>query len=108
MKAVFEIKEVRQSWHNPLEPKKISTKEAIAREFENFEITERGEPLFRLLRIQANQALVEYNRAYTLKSYEQPSSRSLWIAVRESAEFSSLWNSNGITKKLTLKSIEED
>ena len=108
MKAFFELKEVSQSWSNPAEPKKITAKEITAEEGEQFDTTEKNEPMFRLLRTNGEKALVEYNRAYTLKGYEQPLNRTAWIETRQTVEFSSLWNSNGLTKKLTLKKISNE
>ena len=108
MKAFFELKEVSQSWSKPSEPRKITAKEIEAEEGEAFDTTEKNEPMFRLLRANGDKVLVEYNRAYTLKGYEQPLSRTTWIETRQTVEFSSLWNSNGLTKKLTLKKISEE
>ncbi len=108
MKAVFDLKQVMQSWEKPMEPKRITSKEVEAGLDEQFDTTEKGEPMFRLLRVQGEKALVEYNRAYTLKGYEQPINRTVWLETKNTVEFSSLWNSNGITKKLTLKRIERE
>ncbi len=105
-KAVFEIKDVFQSWSKPLEPKKIEVKEVSADLYDTFEQTEKGEPLFRFVQCSGGKVLMEYNRAYTLKGYEQPISRTIWIEPRQMIEFSSLWNSNGLTKRVTLKRIE--
>lgn len=108
MKAFFELKEVNQSWSNPNEPKRITAKEVTAEEGEQFDTTEKDEPMFRFLQVKGDKALIEYNRAYTLKGYEQPISRTIWIDTRQTIEFSSLWNSNGLTKKLTLKKLGEE
>ncbi|HIH21194.1 MAG TPA: hypothetical protein HA222_00830 [Candidatus Diapherotrites archaeon] len=108
MKAVFDLKEVSQSWSKPTEPKRITAKEVIAEEGEQFDLTEKSEPMFRFLRCNSDKALIEYNRAYTLKGYEQPLSRTIWIELKQTVEFSSLWNSNGLTKKLTLKKLESE
>ena len=108
MKAFFDLKEVRQSWSKPNEPKKITAKEVIAEEGEQFDMTEKNEPMFRLLRANGGKVLLEYNRAYTLKGYEQPLSRTVWMEERQTIEFSSLWNNNGLTKKLTLKKISNE
>ena len=105
-KALIEIKEILQSWSDPTIPKKVTTKEVSVSEAEHFDSTEKGEPLFRLVKLGEDKALVEYNRAYTLKGYEQPMSRTIWLESHKPVEFSSLWNSNGVTKRLTLKRME--
>lgn len=108
MKAYFDLKEVSQSWSKPNEPKKITAKEVVAEEGEQFDMTEKNEPMFRLLRANGDKVLLEYNRAYTLKGYEQPLSRTVWMEERQTIEFSSLWNNNGLTKKLTLKKLSNE
>ncbi|MFH0885494.1 MAG: hypothetical protein V1847_00115 [Candidatus Diapherotrites archaeon] len=103
---MFEIKDVSQSWSKPLEPKKVEVKEVQVEQYDTFEQTEKGEPLFRFVQTGGGKVPMEYNRAYTLKGYEQPISRTIWIEPRQTIEFSSLWNSNGFTKRVTLKRIE--
>lgn len=105
MKAFFELKEIFQSWTDPLADKRIESKDVMAGINEYFDTTEKGKPMFRLVQMNGDKVLVEYNRDYTLKGYEQPLSRTIWVKVNEPVSFSSLWNSNGITKKLVLKRI---
>ena len=104
--ALFEIREVEQSWSQPKAPKKITTKEVSAHVSEYFDATEKGEPMFRLVKAEPNKVLIEYNRAYSLKGYSQPMNRSVWMQANQPIEFSSLWNDNGFTKRLTLKRME--
>lgn len=105
MQAVFELKQIEQSWSSPSTPKKITVKEIVAELDQTFDQTEKGEPMFRLAKFGTDKVLIEYNRAYTLKGYEQPMSRTTWLEPHKSVEFSSLWNSNGVTKRLTLKNL---
>lgn len=105
MQAVFELKQIEQSWTNPSQPKKITAKEVVAELDQTFDLTEKNEPMFRVAKFSNDKVLIEYNRAYTLKGYEQPQSRTIWLEPHKAVEFSSLWNSNGVTKRLTLKNI---
>lgn len=105
MQAVFELKQIEQSWSSPNTPKKTSMKEVVAELDQTFDLTEKGEPMFRVAKFGTDKVLIEYNRAYTLKGYEQPMSRTIWLEPHKSVEFSSLWNSNGVTKRLTLKNL---
>lgn len=106
LKAVFEVTEVKRSWKSPLSGASVSRKNYSVEELQAFDETEKGEPLFRLLKLDGGKALIHYDRGYGLKGYSQPSNRRVWVELGEPTEFSSLWNENGVTKKLLLKGIE--
>lgn len=106
MEVVFELKEVFQSWAPPFD-KKIEEKSFSVKENENFDQMQgsEGQPIFKLVSAHQDKALVEYNRLYTLKGYNQPASRQVWIGLGESIEFSHMWGNHGVTKKLTYKGL---
>lgn len=106
MAAIFEVETLFQHWGPPFE-KKTETNEFRANENERFDTVNEKlpEPLFKLVRFSQDRALVEYNRLYTLKGYEQPQNRQIWIELEKSASFSFLWGEHGITKKVFFKGI---
>ncbi len=106
MPALFEVEILLQHWGPPFEKKK-ETSEFRVNEATSFDIISDRQPekLFRLLRYTSEKALVEYNRLYTLKGYEQPANRQIWIENGKSAQFSYLWGEHGITKKVFYKGI---
>ncbi|MBI4043922.1 MAG: hypothetical protein HY393_03915 [Candidatus Diapherotrites archaeon] len=104
MKAVIEIKETSQDWRPPFK-KNTKAEEITVQENTEFDPLKDKGHLFKVHRIAGDKVLVEYNRAYTVKGYEQPQNRSVWIGLNESKSFSALWNDNGTTKTLTVKAI---
>ncbi len=105
MQATFEITEVNQPWRPPFE-KTVSNKEFRVRANEGFDSTaDSKEPVFKLVQILGDKALIEYRRDYTPKGYEQPQARQFWFKIGETREFSHLWGENGTTKKLTFKGM---
>ncbi|MFA4906950.1 MAG: hypothetical protein WC602_01635 [archaeon] len=104
MKAIIEVKNIAQDWKPPFQ-KKIDVKEFTVDETKEFDEDSVHEFVFRLCRINGDKCQIEYNRGYTLKGYEQPGDRKIWLESGESKEISQLWNSNGITKKVTLKQL---
>ncbi len=105
MHALFEITEVSQPWRPPFE-KTVSSKEFQVQTSEGFDSTaDSKEPVFKLVQILGDKALIEYRRDYTPKGYEQPQARQFWFKIGETREFSHLWGENGTTKKLTFKGM---
>ncbi len=106
MPALFEVELLLQHWGPPFEKKK-ETNEFRVDEATSFDSVSERQPekLFKLIRYTPERALVEYNRSYTLKGYEQPFNRQIWIENGKSAQFSYLWGEHGITKKVFYKGI---
>lgn len=106
MPAVFEVEVLLQHWGPPFEKKRESS-EFRVEENEKFDVVneKNTEKLFTLVRFTPERALVEYNRLYTLKGYEHPQNRQVWIDNGKSTEFSFLWGEHGLTKKLCYKGI---
>lgn len=106
MPALFEVETLYQHWGPPFEKKKESCEFRTA-ETASFDVVSEKQPekLFKLLKYGPDRALVEYNRLYTLKGYEQPQNRQIWIENGQSASFSYLWGEHGVTKKVAYKGI---
>ncbi|HLD58379.1 MAG TPA: hypothetical protein VI977_01910 [archaeon] len=103
-KAGFELLEITQSWTGG--GKQTETKNFSVREGESFDTHPKTkEPLFTLVKLTPEKVLVRYNREFTLKGYEQPASRETLLERGETKEFSHLWGSHGLTKKLTFSGI---
>ncbi|MFH0970202.1 MAG: hypothetical protein V1776_01950 [Candidatus Diapherotrites archaeon] len=105
MQAVIEIESLSQDWKPPFQKRKES-KSVTINEGETFETLKNGSPLFALHSIQGGRALLEYNRAFSLKGYEHPTERVIWLDMHSPVKFSSLWEDNGTTKTITLRSIK--
>ncbi len=104
MHAVIEIESLSQDWKPPFQ-KKRETKSVTVKEGETFEPLKDGSPLFAIQSIEGSRILLEYNRTYTLKGYEHPGERMLWVSLHTPVKFSSLWDDNGTTKTVTLREI---
>ena len=106
MPALFEVEMLLQNWGPPFE-KKRETSEFRVNETASFDLVSDRQPekLFKLVKFTEDRALVEYNRLYTLKGYEQPFNRQIWIENGKSAQFSYLWGEHGITKKVFYKGV---
>ncbi|MEK6970854.1 MAG: hypothetical protein AABW68_04165 [archaeon] len=105
MQAVIEIESLSQDWKPPF-AKKRETKSIVVDEGANFEELKDGSPLFTLHSVQGDKILLQYSRMYTLKGYEHPTERKMWINMHSPVKFSSLWEDNGVTKTVTLRSIK--
>lgn len=105
MQAMIEVESMQQDWKPPF-AKKRETKSFTLGEGESFETVRDGSPLFTIQTIHGDKVLIQYNRLYTLKGYEHPTERKLWLNVHTPLKFSSLWDENGITKTLTLRSVK--
>lgn len=105
MQAVFEIQELSQDWKPPFK-KNRSTKTVSVSEGDSFEPIRDGNHLFTLKGIHGSRALIAYNRLYTLKGYEHPTERQIWLELNEGKAFSSLWEENGITKTIYLRDVK--
>ncbi|MEW6294704.1 MAG: hypothetical protein AB1467_00210 [Candidatus Diapherotrites archaeon] len=106
MKAVFEVKEVVQDWSPPFQ-KKVNVKNVEVNLGEGFELNEKGIPIFKLIKLDGNKALVEHDRSYSTKGHEHVESRQVWVDKEEAKSFCALWSSNGITKSLLLIELIE-
>jgi len=104
MKAVIEIKELKQDWNPPFQ-KKTELKEIEVQEGSMFESNGNGGNIFRLVKIGKDRVLVEYDAGYTNKGHVHPTNRQLWIEKNEAESFSMLWGNDGVTKTLTLKNL---
>jgi hypothetical protein len=104
--GVFEIETLYQHWGPPFEKKKES-KEFRAEEGQGFDIVNEKQPekLFTLIRLSPDKAIVEYNRLYTRKGYEQPHDRQVVLEIGKSCSFSFLWGEHGISKTLIYKGL---
>jgi hypothetical protein len=104
MKALIEVKELKQEWKPPFQ-KKTETKEIEVNEGASFELNGNKGNVFRLVQIGKDKILVEYDIGYTNKGHVHPTNRQLWITKGENESFSQLWGNDGVTKTLTLKEL---
>jgi len=107
MQAVFEVKTIEADWKPPFQ-KKIENKEYSVKEGEPFDkIVGNGnnDSVFRLVRVAPDKVLVEYSRFFTVKGYENPQSRQMWVDREGEQTLSYLWGEKGITKKIKLVRI---
>ena len=107
MQAVFEVKTIEADWKPPFQ-KKIDNKEYSVKEGEPFDtIVGNGnsDNVFRLVRVAPDKVLVEYSRFFTVKGYENPQSRQMWVDREGEQTLSYLWGEKGITKKIKLVRI---
>ncbi len=104
MHAVVEVESLMQDWKPPF-AKKRDTKSFTVNEGETLEMLKDGTPLFTIKAIHGDRILLGYSRMYTLKGYEHPTERQLWLGMHDSKKFSSLWEDNGITKTITLREV---
>lgn len=105
MHAVVEVESLMQDWKPPF-AKKRETKSFTVAEGETIDLLKDGTPLFTIKAIQGDRILIGYSRMYTLKGYEHPTERQLWLGVHDSKKFSSLWEDNGVTKTVTLRGVK--
>ncbi len=105
MQAVFEIQDLSQEWKPPFK-KNRSTKTVSVSEGDSFEPIRDGNHLFTLKGVHGTRVLIAYNRLYTLKGYEHPTERQIWLEMNEGKAFSSLWEENGITKTIYLRDLK--
>ena len=105
MQATIEIESLAQDWKPPFS-KKRDTKSFVVSEGEVVESLRDGSPLFTIKSIQGDRILLVYNRLYSLKGYEHPTVRQLWLTIHDSKKFSSLWEDNGVTKTVTLREVK--
>ena len=107
MQAVFEVKTIEADWKPPFQ-KKIENKEYSVKEGEPFDkIVGNGnnDSVFRLVWVAPDKVLVEYSRFFTVKGYENPQSRQMWVDREGEQTLSYLWGEKGITKKIKLVRI---
>ena len=105
MQAVIEVESLQQDWKPPFS-KKTETKSFTVKEGEVLERLKDGNPLFTVESIQGDKVLLQYSRLYSLKGYEHPTERKLWLSLHSPVKFSSLWADNGTTKKVTLRGLK--
>jgi hypothetical protein len=104
MPIIFEVKELQQDWNPPFE-KKSSTEEFTVNTGESFCVDKQGNKIFTFLETKGEKALISFNDQYTVKGYEIPTNRKLWVDKIDYKSFSALWESSGITKMLKIKQI---
>jgi len=107
MQAVFEVKTIEADWKPPFQ-KKINNKEYSVKEGEAFDkIVGNGnnDDVFKLVRVAPDKVLVEYSRFFTVKGYENPQSRQMWVDRDVEQTLSYLWGEKGVTKKIKLVRI---
>ena len=105
MKAKFDILEITQSWTGG--GKKTENKSFSVEENEGFdEHPKTQEPLFTLVKSTPEKVMIRYHREFTLKGYEQPATRETLLEKGETKDFSHLWGSHGLTKKVTFTGFE--
>jgi len=105
-KALFEVRNTVQNWGPPF-GKEATTTEASVSEGESFDSMEKEGPVFRLIKLDGGQALVEFSEKFTLKGHLHPRNRQVIVGKEEPVSFTYLWGNNGITKSLRLKEIVE-
>ena len=103
MQAVFLVKNIQQDWNPPFKTN-IQQRELSVNEGDNFEEHD-GNPVFRLVKIKGSQALLEYALHFSLKGYEHPGNKQIWINSGEEKSFSYLWGKDGTTKAVKLRNI---
>ena len=102
MKAVFEIRDMKQDWQPPFK-KSEEIKQIEVSENEEFEVDGDSGFVFKLIRIGNDYAQVQFNRLYTIKGHEHPNDRIVKLSkLGDPYSFSALWTANGITKQLKL------
>ncbi len=105
-KALFSLQTVINPWKPPFH-KKIETEEVEVHEGQEFDSIEKEpQKIFKLIKCNAEHCTVEYSGKFTLKGHEHPGNRQVEVG-KEAISFTYLWGEEGITKKLTLKEIEE-
>jgi len=104
MHVTFDLRELRQDWRPPFK-KDIRENEVTVSEGETFGPDGDGKNVFRLVSVQGNMALVEFDQEYTLKGHEHPTNRQVLIDASEFKSFSALWKQDGLTMKLRVKNI---
>ncbi len=105
MKAVFEIRDMKQDWQPPFK-KSEEIRQVEVSENEEFEADGESGFVFRLVRIGDGSAQVQFNRLYTIKGHEHPNDRTVRLQkAGDSYSFSALWNANGVTKQLKLVDV---
>lgn len=103
MKAVFEVKTVRQAWQAPFN-KTETKKEVSVEEGKPFE-REGNEYVFKVVQIAGNKVLVEHDRGYIIKDYVVPQNRQFWLERGEEKGFAASWKDNGISKYIQFKGV---
>ncbi len=106
MALCFEVEELSQQWEPPFKKDK-TVKEYCVKEGEKFDcVSEKDkEALFTVIKATPDRALIQYNRLFTLKNWEQPQNRQVWIENGASVQFSHLWGNNGTTKRVFYRGI---
>ncbi len=105
MKALFEVKDIVNDWAPPFQ-KKVTLSEYAVNESEGFSSFEKSsDAVFRLLSVRNGNALVEYNKSFTLKGHEHPQNHQIWVSRNQPVSFTFLWGEKGVTKTLVLKEV---
>ncbi len=103
MEALFEVLNIVSDWMPPF-GKKSETREFGVNESQSFDsLRTLDGDVFRLIKLQGNRALIQYHHHFTLKNYEHPQNKQIWIDLGDEVSFTFLWGEKGITKKLKFK-----
>jgi hypothetical protein len=105
MEAIIEVETLRQDWKPPFEKKRDIQSFAVKEGME-FEQLKNGRNLFRVEQVLTNKILLGYDSVYALKGYEQSAQRKVWLTPHAGQNFSSLWEDNGVTKRVTLREVK--
>ena len=110
MKAVFEVTGITASWKPPFDRKKETNEYEVGpgQSFEEVRMNGVDGKVFSLKEIRDGRALIEYDRHFMRKDQPNARTKELWAEEGNNYEFSFLWGSNGITKKLSLKKVIPD
>ncbi|MFH1586566.1 MAG: hypothetical protein ABID38_01775 [Candidatus Diapherotrites archaeon] len=103
MEALFEVHNIVSDWRPPF-GKKSERREFGVNENQSFDsLSTLDGDVFRLIKIAGNRALIQYHHQFTLKNYEHPQNKQIWVNLGEAVSFTFLWGDKGITKKLKFK-----
>ena len=104
MHVTFDLRELRQDWRPPFK-KDVRENEVTVSEGESYAPDGAGKNVFKLVSVQGNMALIEFDQEYTLKGHEHPTNRQVLIDASDFKSFSALWKQDGLTMKLRVKNI---
>lgn len=104
MEAVIEVETLKQEWKPPFSKRRDSQSFTL-NEGSEFESLKNGKNLFKVEQILQDRVLVSYASVYAPKGYGHSMERKVWLSPHSGLNFSSLWDDNGVTKKVTLREV---
>lgn len=104
--AIFEVKSIVQNWGPPF-GKQSSSYEASVSVGQSFDSMPNEGPIFKLIKIQGNTAIIQFHEKFTLKGHLHPRNRQAEVGKEEAVSFTFLWGNDGMTKSLRLKEVVE-